>query len=40
MNSIAEEDASCETSVNQVPDVEHVLATAGTGVSTSGLVLG
>jgi acetyl-CoA acetyltransferase len=28
------------TSVNQVPDVEHVLVTAGTGVPTSGLVLG
>ena len=27
------------TSVNQVPDVEHVLATAGTGVPTSGLIL-
>lgn len=28
------------TSVNQVDDVEHVLVTAGTGVPTSGLVLG
>jgi len=28
------------TSVNQVPGVEHVLATAGTGVPTSGLILG
>ncbi|HEY5244208.1 MAG TPA: hypothetical protein VIJ60_00940, partial [Acidimicrobiales bacterium] len=28
------------TSVNQVPDVEHVVVTAGTGVPTSGLVLG
>ncbi len=28
------------TSCNQVPDVEHVLVTAGTGVPTSGLVLG
>jgi acetyl-CoA acetyltransferase len=28
------------TSVNQVPDTEHVLVTAGTGVPTSGLVLG
>ena len=27
------------TSVNQVPDVEHVLVTAGTGVPTSGLIL-
>jgi len=30
----------CGTSVNQVPDVEHVLVTAGTGVPTSGLILG
>ena len=28
------------TSVNQVPGVEHVVVTAGTGVPTSGLVLG
>ena len=28
------------TSVNQVADVQHVLATAGTGVPTSGLILG
>ena len=28
------------TSTNQVPDVEHVVVTAGTGVPTSGLVLG
>ena len=28
------------TSVNQVPGVEHVLVTAGTGVPTSALVLG
>ena len=28
------------TSVNQVPDIEHVLVTAGTGVPTSGLILG
>ena len=28
------------TSVNQVSGVEHVLVTAGTGVPTSGLVLG
>jgi len=27
-------------SVNRVPDVEHVLVTAGTGVPTSGLILG
>ncbi|MFM8412248.1 MAG: lipid-transfer protein [Alphaproteobacteria bacterium] len=28
------------TSVNQVPDVEHVLVTAGTGCPTSGMILG
>lgn len=28
------------TAVNQVPDVEHVIVTAGTGVPTSGLLLG
>jgi acetyl-CoA acetyltransferase len=28
------------TSCNQVPDVQHVVVTAGTGVPTSGLVLG
>jgi acetyl-CoA acetyltransferase len=28
------------TAVNQVPDIEHVLVTAGTGVPTSGLILG
>jgi len=28
------------TAINQVPDVEHVLVTAGTGVPTSGLILG
>jgi len=28
------------TSVNQVPGIEHVVVTAGTGVPTSGLVLG
>jgi acetyl-CoA acetyltransferase len=28
------------TSTNQVKDVEHVLVTAGTGVPTSGLILG
>ena len=26
--------------MNQVPEVEHVLVTAGTGVPTSGLILG
>ena len=28
------------TSVNQVAGAEHVLVTAGTGVPTSGLILG
>jgi acetyl-CoA acetyltransferase len=28
------------SAVNQVPEVEHVLVTAGTGVPTSGLILG
>ena len=28
------------TAVNQVPEVEHVLVTAGTGVPTSGIILG
>jgi hypothetical protein len=28
------------TSINQVPALEHVVVTAGTGVPTSGLVLG
>ncbi len=28
------------TGVNQVPDVEHVVVTAGTGVPTSGMILG
>ena len=28
------------TSVNQLPDAAHVLVTAGTGVPTSGLILG
>jgi acetyl-CoA acetyltransferase len=41
MNGIAEAVRQVRgTSVNQVPDVEHVLVTAGTGVPTSGLVLG
>ncbi len=41
MNGIAEGVRQLRgTSVNQVPDVEHVLVTAGTGVPTSGLVLG
>jgi acetyl-CoA acetyltransferase len=40
MNGIAEAVRQVRgTSVNQVPGVEHVLVTAGTGVPTSGLVL-
>ncbi len=40
MNGIAEAVRQIRgTSVNQVPDVENVLVTAGTGVPTSGLVL-
>lgn len=41
MNGIAEAVRQVRgNSVNQVDDVEHVLVTAGTGVPTSGLVLG
>ena len=41
MNGIAEAVRQVRgSSVNQVEDVEHVLVTAGTGVPTSGLVLG
>ena len=41
MNGIAEGVRQVRgTSFNQVPDVEHVLVTAGTGVPTSGLILG
>ncbi len=41
MNGIAEGVRQLRgASVNQVPDVEHVLVTAGTGVPTSGLILG
>lgn len=41
MNGIAEGVRQVRgTSVNQVADVEHVLVTAGTGVPTSGLILG
>ena len=41
MNGIAEAVRQCRgTSVNQVDAVEHVLVTAGTGVPTSGLILG
>src|SRR4051812_5905366 len=40
MNGIAEAVRQLRgTSVNQLPDVPHVLVTAGTGVPTSGLVL-
>jgi acetyl-CoA acetyltransferase len=40
MNGIAEAVRQLRgTSVNQVPDVENVLVTAGTGVPTSGLLL-
>jgi acetyl-CoA acetyltransferase len=41
MNGIAEGVRQVRgSSVNQVTDVEHVLVTAGTGVPTSGLILG
>ena len=41
MNGIAEGVRQVRgTSVNQVPDVEHVLVTAGTMVPTSALILG
>jgi acetyl-CoA acetyltransferase len=41
MNGIAEGVRQVRgTAVNQVPDVEHVLVTAGTGVPTSGVILG
>jgi acetyl-CoA acetyltransferase len=41
MNGIAEGVRQVRgTSVNQVPSVEHVLVTAGTGVPTSALILG
>ena len=41
MNGIAEGVRQLRgTSINQVPDAEHVLVTAGTGVPTSGLILG
>jgi acetyl-CoA acetyltransferase len=41
MNGIAEGVRQMRgTSVNQVADAEHVLVTAGTGVPTSGLILG
>ena len=41
MNGIAEGVRQIRgDSYNQVPDVEHVLVTAGTGVPTSGLILG
>ncbi|MHB8219201.1 MAG: lipid-transfer protein [Acidimicrobiales bacterium] len=41
MNGIAEAVRQVRgTSVNQVPGVEHVVVTAGTGVPTSGMILG
>jgi acetyl-CoA acetyltransferase len=41
MNGIAEAVRQVRgTAVNQVEDVAHVLVTAGTGVPTSGLILG
>ncbi len=41
MNGIAEGVRQVRgSSVNQIADVEHVLVTAGTGVPTSGLILG
>ncbi len=41
MNGIAEAVRQLRgTSVNQVPGAQHVLVTAGTGVPTSGLILG
>ena len=41
MNGIAEGVRQVRgTSVNQVAEIEHVLVTAGTGVPTSGLILG
>jgi hypothetical protein len=40
MNGIAEAVRQVRgTSVNPVPDAQHVLVTAGTGVPTSGLIL-
>lgn len=40
MNGIAEAVRQVRgTAVNQVPNVENVLVTAGTGVPTSGLIL-
>jgi hypothetical protein len=41
MNGIAEAVRQVRgTAANQVPGVEHVLVTAGTGVPTSAVVLG
>ena len=41
MNGVAEAVRQLRgTAVNQIPDVAHVLVTAGTGVPTSGLILG
>ena len=40
MNGIAEAVRQVRgTAANQVPDAQHVLVTAGTGVPTSGLIL-
>ncbi len=41
MNGIAEGVRQVRgTGVNQVPGVEHVVVTAGTGVPTSAMILG
>ena len=41
MNGVAEAVRQVRgTAVNQIPDVAHVLVTAGTGVPTSALILG
>jgi len=41
MNGVAEGVRQVRgTAANQVPDLEHVLVTAGTGVPTSGIILG
>jgi len=41
MNGIAEAVRQLRgTAANQVPGVEHMLVTAGTGLPTSGLILG
>ncbi len=41
MNGVAEAVRQVRsTALNQLDDVEHVVVTAGTGVPTSGLLLG